>query len=156
MPTLEGEGRHERRREAQASASYKPPPAEEQEDEGSLALAVQPPERTGVNQDFAQVTEDNEELEDCYDQMVSMVRSIKKIAADQKILHEDADRRRDWSSVGAQIKSLQRKIDYIISRYDSLSSLVDTLRLKIRTDSGCPVEPPPVLAAHPSSLTLQR
>jgi hypothetical protein len=151
---VQGEGRRSRRREARALAAYKPPPAEEEDAESSLA--VQPPERDGVNQDAAQVLEKNERLENCYVEMTSVFQSVKNLVRHQDNLRTDADRRQDWSSVGVQVHSVQTEIDYLLAGYDTLCATVETLRSRIRTAGGYPVEPPPILAAHPRSITFKK
>jgi hypothetical protein len=151
---VQGEGRQARRRVVAAAASYKAPPAEEQEAEGSLA--VQPPERDGLNQNAPGVLVHNGRLTNCYGEMVDIFLSIKKHVVTRNNLQADADRRRDWSWLAGRLHGLRTDVDDMLSRYDALSDEVATLRTRIRADGGCPVEPPPILAFHPSSLTSRK
>jgi hypothetical protein len=148
---VQGEGRQARRRVVAAAASYKAPPAEEQEAEGSLA--GQPPERDGLNQNAPHVLVHNSQLTEYYGEMVDIFLSVKKHVVAQINAQADADRRRDWSWLAGRLRRLRTEVDGLLSRYDALSDEVVTLRTRIRADGGCPVEPPSILASHPSSLT---
>jgi hypothetical protein len=76
---VQGEGRQARRCVVAAASSYKAPPAEEQEAKGSLA--VQPPERDGLNQNAPHVLVHNRRLTNCYGEMVHIFQFVRKHVA---------------------------------------------------------------------------
>lgn len=150
---LSVEGRRARRREARALQSYTPPPAQDEEDDG--AVAVQPPEGEGPNQAAPGVSQNNETLTLCYDDMVFIFRAVEKAVAADKELQADGERLQNWSSVRQKLQKLRINTDDLLSRYDALYDSAERLRLEIRLHGGFPVEPPPLLATHPGSLTFR-